>query len=324
MFNSTNYNEIISKIDYFLTNNNTNEEKRIDLTLNQIFNINKISTLFGKRTEFQITYIPLTDPYNNIFAYIGYAINTVGRCCEKPLKQYAKVWEKSFDSMRLLNEDGTVLSVNKAFCNLVEKTEEELIGTSYNYIYSDVEYNPKLNFSINNVRPFFERQAILWNDKHVWFEITSSIIEYEDGTKSVLSIFKDITDKKQTNKKLREVEQRYKETADLIPQIICEVDLTGKILYCNKQTFKSFPISQEDVEVGCFLFNLIAEEDRERIKTNLFEKTDNIGFFNEEYIGISKNGSKFPILIFAAVITKEEKNIGLRCVIIDFSERKKK
>ena len=323
LFNSTNYNEIISKIDYFLTNNNTNEEKRIDLTLNQIFNINKISTLFGKRTEFQITYIPLTDPYNNIFAYIGYAINTVGRCCEKPLKQYAKVWEKSFDSMRLLNEDGTVLSVNKAFCNLVEKTEEELIGTSYNYIYSDVEYNPKLNFSINNVRPFFERQAILWNDKHVWFEITSSIIEYEDGTKSVLSIFKDITDKKQTNKKLREVEQRYKETADLIPQIICEVDLTGKILYCNKQTFKSFPISQEDVEVGCFLFNLIAEEDRERIKTNLFEKTDNIGFFNEEYIGISKNGSKFPILIFAAVITKEEKNIGLRCVIIDFSERKK-
>ncbi|MFH0736654.1 MAG: PAS domain S-box protein [bacterium] len=322
LFNSLNYNQIINKTDYFLANNN-NEEKFQDLTSNQIINLKKNSNLFGKKIEFQITYLPLTDQNNKIFAYMGYAINALERCYEKPLKQFEKVWEKSFDSMRLLNEDGTVLSVNKAFCNLVEKTENELIGTYYNYIYSDEEYNPKLDFNINNVRPFFEREVILWNYKHVWFEITSTIIEYEDGTKSVLSIFKDITDKKLTNKKLKEVEQRYKETADLLPQIICEVDLFGKILYCNQQTFRCFPISQKDIDNGYFLCNLIAEEDRERIKTNLFKKLDKIGFFNEEYLGISKNGGKLPILVFATAIIKDEKTTGLRCVIIDISERKK-
>ena len=128
---------------------------------------------------------------------------------------------------------------------------------------------------------------------------------------------------KKTTKKLKEVEQRYKDTADLLPQTICEVDSAGKILYCNRQTFRSFKITQKNVNDGCFLFDMIAEEDRERIKANLLDKLDAVEFFNEEYLGISTNGTKFPILIFATIITRDEKNIGLRCVIVDISDRKK-
>ena len=206
LFNAVDYIEIVGRDDILFSKEeinddinikNSNEKNNVKPVL--IYKYEKIITIVSNTISFQIFYIPVINTQNKTIAYLGYSQYNNKINYERPLKQFAKVWEKSFDSMRLLNEDGTVLSVNKAFCKLVEKKEEELLGTSYNYIYSDSEYNPKLVFNINNVRPFFEREVILWNNKHVWFEITSSIINYDDGSKSVLSIFKDITDTKKNN-----------------------------------------------------------------------------------------------------------------------------
>ena len=329
LFNTINYIEIAGKDDILFSKGEFNDDNNIKKTdeINEkpilIYKYEKVITIVSNKISFQIFYVPIKNNQHKTIAYVGYAEYNSKKCCEKPLKQFATVWEESFDSMRLLNEDGTFLAVNKAFCKLIEMSEIELIGKPYNYIYSEAEYNPKEMFNMKNVRPFFEREVILWNNKHVWFEITSSVINYEDGTKSVLSIFKDITDTKKTTKKLEEVEQRYKDTADLLPQSICEVNIEGKITYCNKQAYKSFKFSEEDIQNGCIIFDYIAEVDRDRIWKNFNNRLNGIEFPNVEYLALAKDGTKFPILIFSTVIIKEKRAVGLRSVIIDISDRKK-
>ncbi len=49
--------------------------------------------------------------------------------------QFRQVWEKSFDGMRLIDENGVTYLVNEAYCKMCGKTKEELEGQPFSVIY---------------------------------------------------------------------------------------------------------------------------------------------------------------------------------------------
>lgn len=130
--------------------------------------------------------------------------------------QFKQVWENSFDGMRLTNNEGIVVLVNKAFCKLVKKSPEELIGKPFSVIYKEenaenILQKGKERFIQNTVETSFERELTLWNNEKVWFELSNSFINIDKNEKLLLSIFHDITKHKHAEEEIKTYSAKLEE-----------------------------------------------------------------------------------------------------------------
>ncbi|NNJ52731.1 MAG: PAS domain S-box protein [Ignavibacteriaceae bacterium] len=114
---------------------------------------------------------------------------------------FRAVWENSQDGMRLSDENGNIYLCNEAFSELVGKSREELEGKPVSVLYpvasaKIVMEDYSKNFNNERVLKQQEAEVQLWNDKTVYFEITNSFILNADKRKFLLSIFRDISQRK--------------------------------------------------------------------------------------------------------------------------------
>ncbi len=114
---------------------------------------------------------------------------------------FKAIWEHSKDGMRLTDQDGNIVLCNNAFALLFSKSKEELIGKSIAELYSeksrsDVLRNYKQNFIQGTIKEFTEDNIVLWNDTKIFLEISNSMIEDTRNRRYILSIFRDIGERK--------------------------------------------------------------------------------------------------------------------------------
>jgi PAS domain S-box-containing protein len=123
---------------------------------------------------------------------------------------FYQVWNKAFDGMRLVDKNGVVIFVNDALCRMFEKERNEMIGEDYTICYDRENKDSMLKkqrqrFLAHTIEPRLERLTTLWNGKKVWFDLSNSFITDERGEPLLLSIFRDITPRKDTEEKLKEL-----------------------------------------------------------------------------------------------------------------------
>jgi PAS domain S-box-containing protein len=117
--------------------------------------------------------------------------------------------------MRLTNEEGIVLNVNDAYCRLFRKTRQELVGFPFYIIYKD--YDEKLSDNIKKCyaertkNDIIEFESILWDSAKVWVELENSFIEIENEPLLLLSIFRDITVRKDAELQLIAAKEKAEE-----------------------------------------------------------------------------------------------------------------
>jgi PAS domain S-box-containing protein len=114
---------------------------------------------------------------------------------------FRAIWENSKDGMRLTDEDGVIVLCNKAFADLMQKPIEELIHRPISELYENQNHDYviekyKMNFIRGAVKDYFETSAILWNGLKLHFEVSNSIIEDASGKRFLVSIFRDISERK--------------------------------------------------------------------------------------------------------------------------------
>ncbi len=118
-------------------------------------------------------------------------------------------------------------------------------------------------------------------------------------------------------------ETKFQEMAKLLPQIIYETDLEGKLTFVNKQAFKTFDYSLEDFNNGISSIDIIIPGERERAMKNIQKVLQGEIIGNDhEYTAIKKDGTTFPVLIYSSPILLNDKVVGLRGIIVDITDRK--
>jgi len=111
------------------------------------------------------------------------------------------------NGMRLTDENGIIISVNNAFAKLFEKDKNEIIGKSFPVVYgTDSGFNDVTSFVRHfrerTIQPFMGRDITLWNGKPMSIELTNSFVEIEGQPTLLLSIFRDVTEKKQAEREI--------------------------------------------------------------------------------------------------------------------------
>lgn len=123
--------------------------------------------------------------------------------------------------------------------------------------------------------------------------------------------------------KLADSEKRFRELADLLPQIVFEIDEQGSFLFVNRIAFATTGYTEDDLSRGLNAFQMIALRDRDRVKQKIGRLLAGEKLGGDEYTVQRKDGSTFPVSVYAAPMMRGNRAVGLRGIIIDISERKR-
>lgn len=155
-------------------------------------------------------------------------------------------------------------------------------------------------------------------------EIETIVLE---RTAEILDVNKklviEIEDRKEAVNALRESEEKYRELANSLPQIVFETDEKGTITFTNRNAFKLFGYSKKEFEEGLYAMNMLVPEDHDKALKDFRKIIRGIKSDGYEYMARKSDGSTFPVSVHANPIKRENKIIGIRGIIIDLTQQKK-
>jgi PAS domain S-box-containing protein len=239
---------------------------------------------------------------------------------------FRSVWENSRDGMRLAHANGQMVMVNQAFCDFVGKSREELKGKPLTdvYVQSDREriLNSYLeNCSENKLDPYLERKFILWNREEIWFAVTNSFLNSNGAPPLVLSIFRDITERKRTEEALKISEEQYRQffEDDLTGDYISTPD--GKIISCNPAFVKIFGFASIEEALNTDGHALYTDWEKREEFLRLLKEKRKLEYYESEYL--RRDGSRVYCIENAIGIFDAQGNlIQFRGYIFDDTKRK--
>jgi len=124
-------------------------------------------------------------------------------------------------------------------------------------------------------------------------------------------------------RKLGESERRFRELAELLPQIVFEMDEKGSLTFLNHAAFASTGYSEDDLRRGLNAFQMFVPEEHDRARQSIRALLSGEKLSGHEYTILRKGGSTFPAVVYAARVMRENRAAGLRGIVIDITERKR-
>jgi two-component system cell cycle sensor histidine kinase/response regulator CckA len=214
--------------------------------------------------------------------------------------RFRRVWESSMDGMRILDEDGSIVMVNDSFCRLMGKSESDLIGKPYTTIYESFSREQDAadleTFRDRFARQSFERhqegELPLEGGKRIRVELSNSLLEIPGEPRLLLSIFRDITKRREAEQKLRESEEKFRSVAEQSPNMIY-INKGGKVVYVNQRCVDMMGYSKEEFYApGFSFFDLIAPEHIPLVKENFSKHKIGKEIPIYEYVLLTKEGRR--------------------------------
>lgn len=176
---------------------------------------------FKEKRTLILTFIPMLDEKGHLYRIMSNSFDiTERKKAENELAEselvFRKVWENSFDGMRLINNKGVMIKVNDAFCSMVGMEREELEGELFTKIYRS-SHEELLKKAITRIQtgttvPRYAEKFDLWNGKIIWFEVSNNLLNIPHSSPILLSIFRDISQRKLVEDRLNRTIKKLEES----------------------------------------------------------------------------------------------------------------
>ena len=168
----------------------------------------------------------------------------------------------------------------------------------------------------------FEFRAVRKDGSIIWLSSLANRVDYE-GQPAVQGMFLDINESKKAAEILSESEQKYRELANCLPDIVFETNLNGQLEFANQRAAEISGYSLDEIAKGLNIFQFIVPEDRDRATKNIQRLQAGDSYVPAEYKFVRKDGTTFPALITATPRICKNKITGFRGMVLDISEQKK-
>lgn len=259
------------------------------------------------------------------------------KLCKKadipPQKKVKGILKKTEEYFRLLSEatnegiaihdKGVIIEYNQSFAEIFGYDLSEMIGMHVEKLASPESMKCILENIAGGYDKPFEAVGVRKDGSTIICSIVGKPFQYKGRTLRVVA-FRDITERKQMEEKLRESEANYRQLFENSPAGIYQIDFKkGKITRANDVFCKYAGLSQKEI-CSLNIYDVLSEESKklylERIE-EMFrgEKVPEI----VEYEVVNKNGQRFYLQLHNKFIYDAEGNvIGSDVVAHDVTERK--
>jgi PAS domain S-box-containing protein len=166
---------------------------------------------------------------------------------------FQTVFENAFFGMVLVGSDGCFIKANQAACDLFGYSQDELLTMTF----KDLTYPDDLDAGIDlfsdlmgGNRKFakMEKRYVKKDGRVIWTLISTSVVQKSSGTPPYLvTLFQDITNRKQAESDLAEKEQQYRSIFEDAFDGILINDLNGVISEVNPAFCRMHDYSRDEL-----------------------------------------------------------------------------
>jgi PAS domain S-box-containing protein len=149
--------------------------------------------------------------------------------------KYRELLNGMNDAVWVIDDDMTILDVNNAATAILGYTRQELLSMKVPDIDANLQANQiqqRVDTMPEDKVQIFETQHITKDGRVLPVEISSSLVTYK-GKSVIMSIARDITERKRTEEKLRESEEQYRFLIDNTSDFIARFDQHGVLQFAS-------------------------------------------------------------------------------------------
>lgn len=283
----------------------------------------------GSLFTFDTTKIPVLDEDGEVLYFVGVTrdINEQ-KSAEEALRtseaKYRMLFEAASDAISIFDRDGHILEVNRVACERLGYSRDELLTMNRVEINAPVHRERvagRINTLFENGQVIYETDHLTRDGRVIPTEVNWHLIEYE-GRPAVLSIARDITERRRLEEELRRSVETY--------QTIFENTGTAMVLVAEDTTFvlvnsemeRLFGYRRDELEGRMRWTDLIVQEDQEQmLEYHAQRREDGVSVpRNYECTAIARDGRRLCLLLTVSVIPGTKQSIAS---VIDITEQNK-
>ena len=140
-------------------------------------------------------------------------------------RTFKTVWEEMQDGMLLRDENGIVIMCNNAFVELMDKPKSAIEGKPFSVLFEPETGRQAMKeflfkFKNNSFALHEEKSSVLWNGKRLFLGLTHTVMDDVNGKKLLLTIFRDITERKLNEHLIQKKDKLLREIAEATKALI--------------------------------------------------------------------------------------------------------
>lgn len=248
------------------------------------------------------------------------------KALQKSERKFRDLYENANDIIYIHDLEGCFLSVNAAALKTYGYAHDDLGNLTVKDIV-DPDYLDEAMARISRKEGKRAEPYIVLtrkkDGKPVWVEVSTRLIAQEGEPVVVQGIARDITERRLIEEELEESERRFRETADVLPAIICEMDLNLMFTYVNRKGLETFGYTREEFEKGISVLEVVPPQTIDRMRQDMANVLSGDYGTPGEYEMRRKNGTVVHILSNASPLIRNKEVCGIRACIVDITELKK-
>ncbi len=245
-------------------------------------------------------------------------------------EKFRLIFENAYDEIIYVARDGTAIDVNKKVEEIFGYKREEIVGRNLReFTFFDADefkraeklFNDALSGDPTEIREFKARHR---DGTPIYISASSTLVKRGGEPEGVLSIVRDITEQKKTEKILKESEEKFKLIFEKANDAIFYFDKNGVLIDANSKTFDLLGYKKEET-IGKKIseFNHIKPNDIEDVEA-VFKAAVNgetVPMFEMELL--HRDGTPVFIEANSSVIGENGWIEGLVVIVRDITDRRK-
>jgi two-component system, sensor histidine kinase and response regulator len=194
------------------------------------------------------------------------------------------------DAFFLTDEQGRVLDVNRRACENLGYTRDELIGMSP---FDFVDLEPTV--FADRIGQLLAGEAVAFESRHrrkdgTVFPVETRAKSFREGGRQFLvSLARDVTERKQAEERLRESEQRWRNLTEALPQLVWSATPDGTCDYFSSQWTEHTGVAEAEL-LGWRWLETLHPDDREPTRRFWLESVAGHHSYDIEYRVRRKGG----------------------------------
>jgi PAS domain S-box-containing protein len=283
----------------------------------------------GKRKDGSEVWLDIkTTPLRSagkITGFIGVATDiTKRKQYEEDLLKFKAISENAYEGFSLLDREGRFLYENKARSKMLGYTESELRSMNLRDVDKAVSMKRyrKVFDEIQHMGPR-QFEKIYTRKDGTTFPVEISIATvYLENKPYMLSVTRDITERKEAEKRIREGREQIKLITDNVPVLISYVDKQERYQFINKECEVWFGYSREHV-IGKKVRTVIGEQSYKKIRSHIKKALAGERVTFEEFLHYRVEGDHYVLGNYIPHKKADGTVLGYFALVHDISDRRR-
>jgi len=245
--------------------------------------------------------------------------------------RFRSVFDHAPIGVAVVSPEGRYLQVNRSLCEILGRSEDELLNTTWQEITHPEDLASSLAYARRIVegeipRYHLEKRYLHADGHTVWASLSVSLVrDSEGGPLYFVAQIQEVTKRKEAERKLREAEQRYRTLAERIPAVVYiqEIGSPDSAMYMSPQIEVLTGYSPEECKDPDLRWGMVHPDDRERLQLEEELPGEPGEIFSTEYRVLHRHGHTKWVRNESVVI--EDETSGTRYwqgFMLDITERK--